>query len=114
MKSLSFSADHPRHLMLFRRHISRRAAGNGRAVLEGVGLDAPTIAACFTAHPLKEEEAVQEGLTKWCGGKGFQPPTWRVLVEAIAFAEIAQQDIEGLKKDLAFNEGTYIRTYMCW
>ena len=101
MKSLSFSADHPRHLMLFRSHISRRAAGKGRAVLEGVGLDAPTIAACFTAHPLNEEGAVQEGLTKWCGGKGVQPPTWRVLVEAIAFAEIAQQDIEALRSALS-------------
>ena len=114
VKSLSFSTDHPRHLMLFRRHISRRAAGNGKAVLEGVGLDAPTIAACFAAQPLNEEGAVQEGLTKWCGGAGFQPPTWRVLVEAIEFAHIAQQDIEALKKelsaDLALNEGTYV----CW
>ena len=101
MKSLSFSADHPRHLMLFRRHISRRAAGKGRAVLEGVGLDAPTIAACFTARPSNEEEAVQEGLTKWCGGsKGFQPPTWGVLIEAIEFANIAQQDIEALRRAL--------------
>ena len=101
VKSLSFFTDHPRHLMLFRRHISRRAAGKGRAVLEGVGLDAPTIAACFTAHPLNEEGAVQEGLTKWCGGAGFQPPTWGVLVEAIEFAHIAQQDIEALKRALS-------------
>ena len=99
--SLSFSADHPCHLMLFRRHISRRAAGKGRAVLEGVGLDVPTIAACFTAHPLKEEEAVQEGLTKWCGGEGFQPPTWGVLVEAIEYANIAQQDIGALRRALS-------------
>ena len=113
VKSLSFSADHPRHLMLFRRHISRRAAGNGRAVLEGVGLDVPTIAACFTAHPLNEEGAVQEGLTNWCGGNGVQPPTWRVLVEAIEYANIAQQDIEALRSalaDLAFNEGMFV----CW
>ena len=101
MKSLSFYVDHPRHLMLFRMHISRRAAGNGRAVLEGVGLDAPTIAACFTAHPLNEEGAVQEGLTRWCGGEGFQPPTWRILVEAIEYAHIAQQDIEALKRALS-------------
>ena len=86
--------------MLFRRHISRRAAGNGREVLEGVGLDAPTIAACFTAHPLNEEGAVQEGLTKWCGGKGVQPPTWGVLIEAIEYANIAKQDIDSLKRAL--------------
>ena len=103
VKRFSFSADHPRHLMLFRSHISRRAAGKGRAVLEGVGLDTPTIAACFTAHPMNEEGAVQEGLTKWCGGKGFQPPTWGVLVEAIEFAELAQQDMDGLKVTLALS-----------
>ena len=101
VKSLSFSADHPRHLMLFRSHISRRAAGKGRAVLEGVGLDTPTIAACFTAHPLNEEGAVQEGLTKWCAGAGFQPPTWGVLFEAIEYADIAQQDIEALRSALS-------------
>ena len=101
VKSISVSADHSRHLMLFRTLISRRAAGNGRAVLEGVGLDAPTIASCFTAHPLNEEGGVQEGLTRWCGGAGFQPPTWGVLVEAIEYANIAQQDIETLKRALS-------------
>ena len=101
VRSFPSNADHPRHLMLLRKYVSRRAAGNGRAVLEGVGLDAPTIAACFSAHPQKEEGAVQEGLTKWCGGsKGFQPPTWGVLVEAIEFAELAQQDIDRLKSAL--------------
>ena len=86
--------------MLLRMYISRRAAGKGRAVLEGVGLDSPTIAACFTAHPMNEEGAVQEGLTKWCGGEGFQPPTWGVLVESIEYANFAQEDIEGLKAAL--------------
>ena len=101
VKSFPSNADHPRHLMLLRKYISRRAAGKGRAVLEGVGLDAPTIAACFTAHPMNEEGVVQEGLTRWCGGsKGFQPPTWGVLVEAIEFAELAQQDIDSLKSAL--------------
>ena len=115
VKSVSFSTDHPRHLMLFRRHISRRAAGKGRAVLEGVGLDAPTIAACFTTHPLNEEDVVQEGLTKWCEGTGFQPPTWRVLVEAIEYASIAQQDIEALKKELSADLVLMkVRTYVCW
>ena len=100
VKSFPSNADHPLFVMLFRRHISRRAAGNGWAVLEGVGLDAPTIAACFTANPQKEEDAVQEGLIKWYGGKGTQPPTWGVLVEAIEFAELAQQDIDRLKAAL--------------
>ncbi len=87
--------------MLFRTHVSRKTAGKGRAVLEGLGLGTPTIAACFTAHPLNEEEAVQEGLTRWCGGKGRQPPTWAVLVEAMQYAQIAQQDIAALKCTLA-------------
>ena len=86
--------------MLFRKHVSKRAASKGRAVLEGVGLDTPTIAACYAAHPQNEEEAVQDGLTRWCGGKGFQPPTWVVLTDALDYAEIALQDIQGLKKDL--------------
>ena len=100
-KNFPSNADHPRHLILLRKYISRRAAGKGRAVLEGVGLDAPTIAACFSAHPQKEEGAVQEGLIKWCGGSnGFQPPTWGVLAEAIEFAELAQQDIDSLNSAL--------------
>ena len=99
VKILSFCADRQCYLMLFRNHVSRRAADKGRAVLEGVGLDAPTIAACYTAHP-QNEEAVQEGLTRWCGGKGLQPPTWQVLAHAMDYAEIAKQDIQGLKKDL--------------
>ena len=104
MYEMSHSADHPCHLKLFRIHVSRKAAGKGRAVLEGVELDALTIAACFTAHPMNEEGAVQEGLTKWCGGsKGFQPPTWGVLIEAIEFAEFAQQDIDSLKATLGLS-----------
>ncbi len=101
VKCLALCAGRPDHLMLFRTHVSRKTAGNGRAVLEGVGLDAPTIAACFTANPQKEEDAVQEGLIKWCGGKGTQPPTWNVLVAAMDYAEISQQDIAALKSTLA-------------
>ena len=104
VKSFSFNADHPHHLMLLRKYISRRAAGNGRAVLEGMGLDAPTIAACFTAHPMNEEGAVQEGLTKWCeGSKGFQPRTWGVLIGLMEYADFAQQDIHDLKVELGLS-----------
>ena len=86
--------------MLFRIHVSRNAAGKARAVLEGVGLDTSTISACLSAHPLNDEEAVHEGLTRWKGGKGIQPPTWRVLLAAMDYAEIAQQDIQALKRKL--------------
>ena len=87
--------------------MSRTAAGNGRAVLEGVGLDSATIAACFTSHPQNEEEAVQAGLTKWKDGKGCQSPTWTVLLDAMTFAGIAQQHVNGLKEKLGFT-GAYV------
>ena len=104
MYEMSHSADHPRHRMLFRKYVSRKAAAKGRAVLEALGLNTDTINECSTSHPLNEEEAVQEGLTKWCGGSnGFQPPTWGVLIEAIEFAELAQQDIDGLKATLGLS-----------
>ena len=96
----SFSADCPNYLMLFRRHVSRTAAGKERAVLEGVWLDAPTIEACFVNNPQKVEAAVQAGLTEWVGGKGRQPPTWGVLVEAMEYAEIDSKHIQDLKASL--------------
>ena len=86
--------------MLFRIHVSRKAAHKARAVLEGLGLDITTIDQCISAHPLNDEEIVQVGLTRWCGGKGTQPPTWNVLIKAMRYAEIAQQDIGELKQEL--------------
>ena len=100
VKCRAFSADHPDHLILFRKYVSRKAATKGRAVLEGVGLLTETIDACFSSHPLDEEEAVQAGLTRWSGGQGRQPPTWVVLISAMEYANIAQQHIEDLKKEL--------------
>ena len=86
--------------MLSRIHVSRTAAGKGRAVLEGVGLHTATIEACFTDHPQDTEAAVQAGLTKWIGGEGRQPPTWEVLLGAMKYAQIAQQHIQDLRTDL--------------
>ena len=100
VKSLTFSSDHPRYLMLFRKHVSRTAADKGRAVLEGVGLNVPTIQTCFVNNPLNIEETVHTGLTKWSGGQGLQPPTWKVLLQAMWDAEIAQQHIRDLKTEL--------------
>ena len=99
----TLSADRPEHLMLFRTHVSRTAAGKGRAVLEGVGLKSTTINACFISHPQNEEEAVQLGLTKWTGGQGRQPPTWTMLLEAMEYAQIAQQDVDGLENKLGLS-----------
>ena len=100
MKCLILSADHSNHFRLFRMYVSRKAATKGMAVLEGVGLSAETINACFSSYPLNEEEAVQAGLARWSGGQGRQPPTWEVLISAMEYAAIAQQHIEDLKKSL--------------
>ena len=54
---------------------------------------------------LDEEGAVQAGLVKWSGGLGLQPPTWQVLLEAMTFARIAQQHVQGLKETLG-TQGT--------
>ena len=105
LESLSFSADRLNYLILFRKYVSRRAAGKGRAVLEGVGLDTATIEACFRNNPQDVEEAVQAGLNKWVQGNACQPPTWKVLLEAMEYAEIPQQDINDLKASLGLHAG---------
>ena len=86
--------------MLLRTYVSRKAAGKGRAVLEGVRLDSDTIESCFQSNPLNEEGAVQAGLIRWKDGQG-RSPTWKVLVEAMEYAEVAQQHIVGLKAALS-------------
>ena len=101
MKCLSSSTDHPDQLILFRTCVSRKAALKGRAVLEGVGLPTYAIDACFSSHPLDEEGVVQAGLTKWSGGQGRQPPTWQVLLDAMTYAQIAQEHVQELKDKLA-------------
>ena len=88
--------------MLLRKHVSRNAAGKGRSLLEGLWLEAAVIEACFSDHP-KSEEAVQAGIIKWTGGEGRNPPTWRVLLEAMDFSKISQQYIQNLKKDLGLS-----------
>ena len=85
--------------MLFRTHISKVAATKGHAILEGVGLPAEVMEMCYTNHPLNVEEAVQSGLIKWRDGGGSSP-TWRVLIKAMEYAEIAGQLIEKLKEEL--------------
>ena len=102
VKGLALSADCPDHIKLFRRYVSRKAAGKARAVLEGVGLETSTIDACFSAHPLNDEEIVQAGLVKWRDGQGNkQPPTWEVLISAMEYAGVAQQHVKELKEKLA-------------
>ena len=99
MKSLFVSVDHPDHQRLLRTYVSRNAAGNGKAILEGVRLASNTIEACFQSNPLDEEGAVQAGLIRWKDGQG-RPPTWEVLIDAMQYAGVAQQHIDGLKAAL--------------
>ena len=88
MKSLSVSTDHTDYLKLFRLHVSRKASGNGRAILEGLELELSTIDQCISAHPFNDEKIVQAGLIRWSGGEGTQPPTWGVLIAAMEYALI--------------------------
>ena len=81
--------------------MSRKAAGKGRAVLEGLGLNAATITTCIKDNPQDVEEAVQVGIIKWLHGSGVQPPTWAKLLEAMDYARIGQQHIKELKEELS-------------
>ena len=109
MKGLPLSADHPDFLILFRKYVSRRAGGKGRAVLDGVGLSAETIEVCFRSHPFDGEEAVQEGLVRWINST---QPTWEVLIKAMEYAGIAPQHIQSLKATLSLH-GAYAFVLVC-
>ena len=108
MKVLVVSAERPDHQILFRKYVSRWAAGKARALLEEVGLATPTIEECFSVHSL-DEEVVQDGLTRWCEGQGTQLPTWITLLKAMENTLFAQQNVQGLKEEL----GTLFCVYLC-
>ena len=103
-------AGHKRCNMLFRSHVSRQAAGKGRAVLEGVGLLSEVIDMCYVDHPHSEEEAVQAGLIIWRNGGGDRP-TWRVLMDAIVYAQIGTQHMRALEEELL--RGALLGARMC-
>ena len=86
--------------ILFRKYVSRKAPGKGRALLEGIGLAPETIKACYSSNPLDEEAAVQDGLHKWAEGRHGYHPTWRVLLDAMEYAGIGRQHCEGLREEL--------------
>ena len=98
------------YAVVFRKYVSRKAAGKGRAVLEGLGLAPETVEACFVNNPLNEEAAVQDGLNKWREGHHGHSPTWKVLVGAMVYAGVAVQHIEGLKAAIYQN---LIGTCLC-
>ena len=92
--------------------MSRTAAENGRAVLEGVGLHTATIKSCFE-DPRNTEAAVQAGLTKWIEVKSRQAPTWQVLLGAMEYAQIGQQHIQDLKADLGLQQDLEVDLGLC-
>ena len=69
-------------------------------MLEGVGLAPETIEACYSSYPRNEEEAVQTGLIKWAEGHHRYTPTWRVLLDAMEYAGVAQHHCQGLREEL--------------
>ena len=85
--------------MLFRQHVSRKAAGKGKILLEGLELDLETIDTLIVNNPEDMESAVQAGLIKWSGGQG-RPPTWQVLCEAMTKARMELTGIDSLKQAL--------------
>ena len=93
-----------RYTVLFRKHISRQAAGKGKAILEWVGLTQPEIRLCYQNNPLNEEEAIQDGLNKWRETHS-DCCTWQVLLGAMEFAGIAQQHCSELVEELQRMQG---------
>ena len=108
--------------MMLRTYVSKVAAGNGRAILEGIGLTSEMRDVCYINNPLNVEEAIQCGLLKWKEGSG-NSPTWAVLLKAMEYAEIAVQHITKLKEEILkghfLNHKCFIMFYTvvcpsCW
>ena len=91
------------HLVLLRMYVSRQACGNGRALLEALGLNKAEIDNCYIMHPLNEVESVQKGLQVWVEGR--RNTTWDALLKAMEAAGIAVQQRNGLKEELRSNTG---------
>ena len=83
--------------------MSQQTWGQGRALLEALGLSGAQIAMCYAMHPVNEEEAVQHGLQVWVN-KGTDT-TWEALLKAMETAGIAVQQQERLKEELRSNTG---------
>ena len=103
VKVIAFHTELKGHLMFLRKHVSRKAVGKGRALLEVLLCNEAEIGACFKDNHLDEEGAVQAGIIKWIGGMGHQPPTWETLLKAMDVANFAQQDVQILEKDLGLS-----------
>ena len=88
-----------RHALIFRKCVSRKSAGKGKALLECLGLSPDEIKFCYQSNPLNEEQSIQDGLIKWWETHGNHC-TWQVLLSAMHFAGIAQQHCTELVEEL--------------
>ena len=63
---------------------------------------------CYRNHPLDEEEAVQAGLQDWlASAPTTDPPTWKVLLDAMDYAGIAREHIVSLKAEQLSKTGIF-------
>ena len=63
---------------------------------------------CYRNHPLDEEGAVQAGLQEWVSSAPTtDPPTWKVLLDAMDYALIDCQHTASLKAELLSKTGIF-------
>ena len=86
------------YMKLFRKYVSRQAAGKGKTLLAALRLPPESIAAFYAQLDKSEIEAVQAGLIAWQGRAS--EPTWAVLLKAMKVAGIAVEHRDDLKEEL--------------
>ena len=63
---------------------------------------------CYENHPSNIEEAVQAGLQEWVSSAPTtDPPTWKVLLNAMDYARIDCQHTASLKAELRSKTGIF-------
>lgn len=90
----------------FQNLCEQQCSRQSKWVLEGIGLDTPTMDACFSAHPLSDEEIVHTSragqMERWPDLLPKQPPTWEVLITAMKNAKIDPMHSEELEESLVW------------
>ena len=86
------------HAALFRKCVSKKGAGKGKALLECLGLSSPEIKLCYKNNPHDEVQAIQDGLDKW--ETNGDHCTWQILLDAMTSADFTQQDCKELEEEL--------------
>ena len=55
------------HAFIFRKYISGKSAGKGKALLECMGLSPDEIKFCYQSNPLDEDQSIQDSLNQVVG-----------------------------------------------